>query len=67
MKADAKVRWLYLKPAKPGAIVRDPHTKRPLPAEGARVRDSSYWRRRLRSGCVVLVEEPEGSEHGHQL
>lgn len=40
--------------------VRDPATKRPLPAEGKEVRESSFWLRRLADGDVVLaqVEEP---------
>lgn len=49
---------MRVKPAKPGAIVRDPDSKRPLPPEGARVSDTTYWRRRLRAGDVVLVTEP---------
>lgn len=39
------------------AVIRDPHTKRPLPPEGAEVPDSSFWIRRLRSGDVILIEE----------
>jgi hypothetical protein len=50
---------MKVKPATPGAIVRDPHTKRPVPDEGEDVPDTSYWIRRLRDGDVVLVEGPE--------
>lgn len=59
---------MKLKPAIPGAIVRDPHTKRPLPAEGREVPDNAFWRRRLRAGEVVPVDtapraaQPTGRE-----
>jgi hypothetical protein len=52
---------MRIRPAVPGAIVRDPETKRPLPPEGADVAETSYWLRRLRSRDVVLVE-PAGYE-----
>jgi hypothetical protein len=46
---------LHVKPRIPGAIIRDPHTKRALPDEGGRVPDTTFWRRRLDQGDVVLV------------
>lgn len=46
---------MFVKPANPNAVIRDPHTKRPLPADGGRVPDNSYWRRRLDDGDVVLA------------
>lgn len=50
---------MFVKPAVPGLVVRDPHSKIPLPAAGASVPDdSSYWQRRLRSGDVVVAEPP---------
>lgn len=52
---------MRVKPAAPGAVIRDPHTKRALPAEGCRVHDSSFWRRRLRDGDVVLVTEEKAT------
>lgn len=48
---------MIVMPARPGLLIRDPHTKRPLPAEGGRVPNNTFWRRRLRSGDVVLVSE----------
>jgi hypothetical protein len=48
-----------VKPTTKGAVIRDPHTKRPLPDDGADVPDTSFWRRRLRAGDVVFVEEPK--------
>lgn len=50
---------MKLKPTRPGMIIRDPQTTRPLPDEGAEVPDSSYWRRRLADGDVSPVtDEP---------
>jgi hypothetical protein len=48
---------LFLKPGAPGLVVRDPHTKRALPEVGGRVRDNTFWRRRLRSGDAVEAVE----------
>lgn len=48
---------MRVKPADPTAVIRDPHTKRPLPAEGGDVPDNSYWNRRLLAGEVVLVKD----------
>lgn len=50
---------MMVRPAQPGAIVRDPKTKIRLPPEGRRVPDSSFWRRRLLDGDVVLVTDQE--------
>ena len=38
-----------------GYIVRDPETKKPLPAEGMEVEKSSYWVRRIQAGDVSVV------------
>lgn len=43
---------MFVKP-KDGLVVRDPATKRALPAEGAEVPETGYWMRRLRDGDVV--------------
>lgn len=55
---------MRVKPVNPGAVIRDPHTKRPLPAEGGEVPDNVFWRRRLRAGEVVRIDtaEPTGRE-----
>lgn len=47
---------IIIKPVK-GARVLDPDQipPRPLPAEGAKVRDCLYWRRRLAEGVVEQV------------
>lgn len=47
---------MFVKPA-PGLKVPDPDTFVPLPAEGRDVPDNTYWRRRLRDGDVIAVEE----------
>lgn len=46
---------MQLKPAKPGSIVRDPITHVPLPEEGRRVPNNSFWRRRVKAGDAVEV------------
>lgn len=56
---------MMVKPAVAGAMIRDPQTKLPLPAEGGEVPDNIFWRRRLRDGDVVLMQEsatPTGRE-----
>lgn len=46
---------LKVKPAKEGLIVRDPETKRPLPADGKMVRMSAYWIRRKIAGEIIIM------------
>lgn len=48
---------IRVKPTNPDAIIRDPHTKRVLPAEGAEVPENNFWTRRISAGEVVLVED----------
>ena len=43
---------------KPGLLVRDPATMRPLPPEGAAKPMNTYWRRRLMDGDVSLAIAP---------
>lgn len=50
---------MRVKPA-PGIVVRDPATKRALPADGADVPESIYWTRRLRAGDVVRIDQAAG-------
>lgn len=47
----------YLKPA-PGRMVRIPHTDGHLPAVGAYVEDSPYWRRRVDTGDALPASAP---------
>jgi len=53
---------MYLKPASPGLIVRDPSTRQPLPEEGREVQLNEWWARRLRAGDVVEAEPPAAPE-----
>jgi len=55
---------MFVKPAAPHLIIRDPVTRMPLPAEGAEVPDNMHWQRRLLEGRkfpgfgVVLATAP---------
>ena len=55
---------MRVKPADPNAVIRDPITKMPLPAEGADVPDNVFWQRRLLENRkhpgfgVVLCDAP---------
>lgn len=52
---------MRVKPTDPNAVIRDPHTKRALPAEGAEVPENNFWVRRLRAGEVVRIDsKPAG-------
>lgn len=44
-----------------GYIVRDPETKKPLPAEGMEVERSSYWVRRIQAGdvSIFVISKPK--------
>ena len=44
---------LFVKPANPDQLVRDPKTMLPLPKEGKFVEPSQFWFRRLRDGDCV--------------
>ena len=47
----------FVKPTKEGDIVRQPERGfEPLPQEGAKVPLNTFWRRRLKSGCVVKAQ-----------
>ncbi|PNQ94971.1 DUF2635 domain-containing protein (plasmid) [Azospirillum argentinense] len=48
---------MYVKP-KPGALVRDPVTRQPLPETGAEVPEDQYWMRRLADGDVERADRP---------
>lgn len=48
----------YIKPARGGLVVRQPHNGRPLPVEGAWVDWSGYWVRRKAEGSIVEAKPP---------
>ena len=54
----AKGPTLYVKPARSDLVVREPGTMKRIPAEGQKVANSSYWRRRLAKGDVVEARPP---------
>lgn len=49
---------MKVKPVDPKAVIRDPHTKQKLPAEGAEVPENNFWVRRLVAGEVVRIDAP---------
>ena len=56
---------MKVKPVNPNAVIRDPHTRLPLPADGAEVPDNNFWNRRLLDGDVVRIDaptKPQGNE-----
>lgn len=58
VRAQVTPKQLFLRPYAADMVVRDPVTKRALPAQGAHVPDSAYWRRRLQAGDVVEGPAP---------
>lgn len=54
---------LYVRPAVPVAVVRDPVSRRPLPKDGGYVAPTQYWHRRLMFGDVELATEPAPQEN----
>ncbi len=52
---------MFVKPA-PGLKVRDPISKRHLPASGQEVPMSAYWLRRLAEGDVLDVSQIPDSD-----
>jgi hypothetical protein len=55
---------MRVRPAIPGAVIRDPHTKRPLPADGGEVPENGFWIRRTlpssQSDAEVWVRDGAG-------
>lgn len=52
-------KTLFLKPADPDLIVRDPDKRRALPVDGAEVPNTTYWQRRLKDGDVIKTSRPK--------
>ena len=48
---------MFIKPKVKDQIVRHPDTQRKLKAEGEKVADTTYWRRRVKDGSVVVVSK----------
>ena len=51
----------YVKPARAGLVVRQPHNGKPLPDEGDFVNWSGYWTRRKAEGSIVEATPPTKS------
>ncbi len=47
---------MIVKPANPAAVIRDPITKRQIPAEGGEVPGSSFWIRRTLASSTEDAE-----------
>lgn len=48
---------VFIKPKFESLIIRDPITKNILPKEGAFVELTSFWKRRIYDGSVIVVEK----------
>lgn len=57
---------MKVKPTKPGAVIRDPHTKIALPQEGGDVPENTFWVRRLRAGEIELVGAEPATPVGNE-
>lgn len=53
----------YADPSKP---IRDPVTKRHLPAEGGEVPETSFWVRRVMSGELIRIDQAGGEPTGRE-
>lgn len=59
MNVTPKPNKRYVKPARVGLVVRQPHNGKPLPDEGDFVNWSGYWMRRKAEGSIVEVKPPK--------
>ncbi len=50
---------VFVKPARPGLVVRDPETGKPLAAEGETKPKNGHWVRRIKAGDVTVAAAPE--------
>jgi len=46
---------VFLKPGRPGLIVRDPRTLKPLAEDGEEKPKTNYWLRRIRCGDAIVA------------
>lgn len=53
---------MKVKYANPELLIRDPVTKRHLPAEGGDVPETSFWVRRVLSGELIRIDQPTTGE-----
>ena len=57
---------MKVKPVDPTAVIRDPHTKRQLPAEGDDVPENTFLTRRLLAGEVVRIPDEPVTPRGNE-
>lgn len=58
---------ILIKPASDDLVIRDPDDQMtPLPAGGKAVEESTYWRRRLLDGDVVITDQVAAPEPAPQ-
>jgi hypothetical protein len=57
---------MRVKPVDPTAVIRDPHTKQPLPADGGDVPENIFWTRRLLAGEVVRIDDAPAQPTGRE-
>lgn len=57
---------MKVKPVDPTRIIRDPHTRQALPAEGADVPENTFWTRRLLAGEVVRCDDAPATPTGRE-
>lgn len=57
---------MKVKPVDPNAVIRDPVTKLPLPAEGGDVPENNFWVRRVLAGEVVRLDEATPTPTGRE-
>jgi len=50
---------LKIKP-QPGILIRRPENGVPIKPEGETVKNNSFWRRRIKTGEVILLSGPDG-------
>ena len=57
---------VFIKPARPGLVIRDPQSGLPLPPDGKAVVPDAFWRRRLADGDVVETKPPKPAAKGRE-
>lgn len=53
------MKRIFVQPTRPNLIIRDPKNKIPIPREGKFVNETTYWRRRIKDGDLVIIIKPK--------
>lgn len=56
------MKKLFLIPAKPGLVIKDPYTHKPLKEDGEWKPEISYWTRRVNDGSCVEGKPPKAEK-----